>query len=243
MTSISPAPSVSKLILGFGLLVLAGTHARAEADDYYISFAGSFNSSTTLQGPTYGSTGAKGIVFTTGTGQSSYDFDTIAFDFVGNGGTLGATYSFTIDLRAVNGSNLPTTTVYAGDVVSFTMPVSGSSNFQVSFGASDLANISSYSMAANTTYSLMFYASKDGASQASSAFALRRSSVGAYTTQDGFSVVQSISSVGGTPGTYSGVYGVHIGTVAVPEPASVSLLAGAAVLGAVALRRRARRAQ
>lgn len=240
MTTISPPSSVLKRFLGLGLLVLGTAQAHAATEDYYISFAGLLNGSTSINGATYASTAAKGLVFTTGSGQSTYDFDTIDFDFINNTGTQGATYSFTLDLRAVDGSNLPTTTVYAADVVSFTMPVGGSTNFQVGFGASDLANISSYAMSASTTYALMIYASKDGSSVSSNAFALRRNGSGVYTTQDGFSVVHSLSSVGGTPGTYAGAYGINIGTVAIPEPASFAMLAGVAVLGAVALRRRRR---
>ncbi len=84
------------------------------------------------------------------------------------------------------------TTVYASDVISFTLPSTTNTNFDVNLNEAQIPNIANYTLQANTAYALILY-------KANRVFAIRRTTGytsstvnSAYTVTNGFNVLNTL---------------------------------------------------
>lgn len=101
-----------------------------------------------------------GIAFTTG---SSGPFDIDWIDLGLNSSTsTAASASLTVALRDTSSttaySAVASTTEYAKDTVNFTKPTTTSTTFTLNLTSAMLPNVSAFSLQANTSYALIFYA-------------------------------------------------------------------------------------
>lgn len=181
-----------------------------------------------------------GVTFLTGpSGPFNIDWVTIEL-------TSGVTGAGTFKL-AIHNTDSTTpyvgvagSTAYATDTVSFTRPATINTPFLLTLRASDIPNVSGYSMLANTGYSLILY-------NANGSVALRRTQGLAdgttnafYNVSNGFTALDTFRNntpnYSNTAGSYVG-FQIAFGQTVVPEP-STWALGGIATILCVALRKR-----
>ena len=152
--------------------------------------------------------------------------------------------SFKLSLR-----NTTNTTAYSAaagatelavDTVNFTMPTTTSTQAPLDLRAADIPNITNYTMAASTSYSLIIY-------NASATFAIERHSGYAqnttnnfYTVSDGFTALNTFrnnNTYNNNPSSYPSLPFSFGNTVNVPEPSTWAL----GGIGTLVLALRARR--
>lgn len=178
-----------------------------------------------------------GVAFKTGS-SGGYSMDWAAIG-LNSSSQSGGTASFTISLRNTTNdaaySAVAGTTIFAEDVVSFSLPATTSTSFILNLTDADIPNISSYAMAANTSYALILYAP-------SRAIGLQRrtgfsngTTNDQYTVNSGFSALDTFrnNSANYTNSTNSyPTLDISFGENTVPEPTSLvlTMLAGGVML-------------
>jgi len=191
------------------------------------------NSNASVQPFTYG------VVFMTGT-LGPYSMDWLQIGLNTSSITAGSA-SFRISLRDATSttpySAVAGSTTLASDTVSFTMPTTIATNFNLFLSAADIPNISAFDMGASTGYSLFLdSASVNFGIQRTTGFAVNTTN-DYYTVSEGFTALNTLrnnSMYSNTTGSYP-TLAVSFG--AVPEPSTVSLFG---VGLAMVLRRRRR---
>ena len=194
----------------------------------YVSLPTATNSSATiLTNPAY--TSNLGYAFKTGS-SGTYDIDWVNLQLTSSQAS-GSTGTFKIAIHGTDNetaySAVPSSTEYATDTVSFTTPGTANTPFLLELTSADIPNISSYSLQANTAYSLFLY-------NASSAIALRRlTGLANGTTNDEYDVTNGFTMLdtfrNNTPnytngtGSYPALPISFGTTVAVPEPSVLAL--------------------
>jgi hypothetical protein len=186
-----------------------------------------------------------GVSFMTGSSSPFY-MDNLLVRLNTSTVTSGSA-SFNVALRNVTQNGTPYlavagSTELAVDTVTFTMPTTFSTNFNMFFDATDLANISNYAMQSNTAYALIFYnASAPIGIQSTTGYA-QNTTNDYYYTSEGFVALNTFrnnTTWTNSPGSYptlSIVFGSS--SSAVPEPSTYGLALGGLALVAVALKRR-----
>ena len=136
--------------------------------------------------------------------------------------------SLTIALRNTTNdvaySAVAGTTEYAVDTVNFTLPNTSNTSFTLGLTSADIPNIASYSMSADTSYSLILYA-------ASVAFGMSRHTGYAqnttndyYTVSEGFTALDTFrNNVPNYTNTTNSYPSLMISFGAVPEPSTMLL--------------------
>ena len=191
------------------------------------------NSNASVQPFTYG------VVFMTGT-LGPYSMDWLQIGLNTSSITAGSA-SFRISLRDATSttpySAVAGSTTLASDTVSFTMPTTTATNFNLLLSTADIPNISAFDMSASTGYSLFLdSASVNFGIQRTTGFAVNTTN-DHYTVSEGFTALNTLrnnSMYNNSPGSYP-TLAVSFG--AVPEPSAFSLLG---VGLAMVLRRRRR---
>jgi hypothetical protein len=195
----------------------------------YVSLPTATNSSATiLTNPAY--TSNLGYAFKTGS-SGAYDIDWVNLQLTSSQAS-GSTGTFMIAIHGTDNetaySAVPSSTAYATDTVNFTSLGPGQ-NFLLELTSADIPNISSYSLQANTAYSLFLYNAST-----SNAIALRRlTGLANGTTNDEYDVTNGFTMLdtfrNNTPNYTNGTgsypaLSISFGTtVAVPEPSVLAL--------------------
>jgi hypothetical protein len=222
--------TVTKIFLG--LIFLPWVAGAANVTWFGPSSASSSNAS--VQPFNYG------VVFMTGT-LGPYSMDWLQIGLNTSSITAGSA-SFRISLRDATSttpySAVAGSTTLASDTVSFTMPTTTATNFNLLLSTADIPNISAFDMSASTGYSLFLdSASVNFAIQRTTGFAVNTTN-DYYTVSEGFSALNTLrnnSMYNNSTGSYP-TLAVSFG--AVPEPSAFSLLAFG--LGALTMMRRRR---
>lgn len=157
--------------------------------------------------------------------------------------------SFRLSLRNTNNSTaysaVAGSTELAGDNVTFTSTTNTNTDFTLTLRAADIPNITNYTMAASTAYSLIIY-------NASAAYGLQRTTGYAngttnsfYTVSNGFTALDTFrnntANYTNTTNSYPTLFFSFGQTTQVPEPSTYALGAIATgVMGFVARRRKAK---
>lgn len=157
--------------------------------------------------------------------------------------------SFRLSLRNTTNSTaysaVAGATELAGDNITFTAPTTTSTDFTLTLRAADIPNITNYTLAASTAYSLIIY-------NASAAYGLQRTTGYAngttnsfYTVSNGFTALDTFrnntANYTNTTNSYP-TLAISFGQT-VPEPSTYALGAIATgVMSFVARRRKARQA-
>jgi hypothetical protein len=149
----------------------------------------------------------------------------------------GGTASFTISLRDTTNdtaySAVAGTTVFASDVVSFSLPSTTATSFTLNLTAADIPNISSYAMAANTSYALILFApSRAIGLQRTTGFA-NGTTNNNYTVNSGFTALDTFRN--NAPNYSNAVNSfptldISFGENTIPEPATNMLTALAGII-------------
>lgn len=186
-----------------------------------------------------------GVAFTTGS-ASTFKMDWVKLILNTSNYTSGSG-SFKLSLR-----NTTNTTAYSAaagatelavDTVNFTMPTTTATPFSLDLRAADIPNITNYTMAASTSYSLIIY-------NASAAFAIERHSGYAqnttnnfYTVSNGFTALNTFrnnNTYSNNPSSFPSLPFSFGNTVAVPEPSTWAMCGLCTlVLGGLARRKKA----
>lgn len=186
-----------------------------------------------------------GVAFTTGS-ASTFKMDWVKLILNTSAITSGSG-SFKLSLR-----NTTNTTAYSAaagatelavDTVNFTMPTTIATPFPLDLRAVDIPNITNYTMAASTSYSLIIY-------NASAAFAIQRRTGYAqnttnnfYTVSNGFTALNTFrnnATYTNTTNSYPSLPFSFGNTVNVPEPSTWAMCGlGTLVLGGLARRKKA----
>ena len=217
------------LSLAVSLLFLTGP---AFAVTTWVTPSGAANSNVNFPGGT-NYTNNLGIVFKTGSaGPFSMDWLTLGLNTstVSTGGTV----SLNVALRNATDSTpylgVAGTTEYALDTVSFTIPGTTSTSFDLELDSSDLLNVSAYELQADTAYALLFYAPTKSIGFQRRTGLAEGTTNDYYTTTEGFAVLDTFrNNIANYKNTLISFPTLAISfgeTSAVPEPGqSVALTA------------------
>jgi hypothetical protein len=179
-----------------------------------------------------------GVAFKTGpSGAYSMDWATIGLNTSAVSG--GGSVSLKIALYTTNNdtaySAVAGNSSYAIDEVSFIIPATTSTSFDLDLTAADIPNISSYEMAADTAYALILYAPSRNIGLQRRTGYTNGTTNNMYTVSSGFSALDTLRN---NTANYSNnansfpTLDISFGANAVPEPASMvlSMLAGGMIL-------------
>jgi hypothetical protein len=209
----------------------------------YVSLPTATNGSSTI--PTSTSyTSNLGYAFKTGP-SGSFDIDWVKLKLTSS--TASGSGTFKIAIHGTDNdtaySAVASSTAYATDTVSYTLPGTSNTPFVLDLTAADLPNITGYSLLSNTAYSLFVYNSSGG-------LALRRvQGLANGTTNDEYDVTNSFTMLdtfrnntpnytnnAGPPASYV-AFPISFGTTeAIPEPSALALFS--IFVGGGLLRRR-----
>lgn len=183
-----------------------------------------------------------GIAFTTGS-SGPFDIDWINLGLNTSTSTAGSA-SLTVALRnttnLVPAGTVAGTTAWATDAVNFNKPTTTSTAFTVNLTSAMLTNISEFSLQANTSYALIFYAPTVSIGMG------RRTGYGdgvtKYTVTNGFTMLNTFrnnSKYSNASGSFPSL-AISFGATAadpspVPEPSTLAI--GALFVGGGLLRR------
>lgn len=175
----------------------------------YVRASMAVASYVTLNSATYSATGAKSIVFISGS-AGGYRIKTFAMYMRTYGGALTDQYSMKIDLRGVTGI-LPSTTVHATTTVYFYPPTIASTVWKLTFNETAMGAIATTSLTASTKYSFSLYNLRLVSTAAlTSNIALGSSATAASTTvtySSGFSNASFVSASIAFSGSYYVLFG------------------------------------
>lgn len=199
----------------------------------YIAPSESRNSGATWSAVNGTYTQNYGIAFMTGS-AGPFDIDWINFHLFTNSITSG-TGSLTVALRNTNNTNaysaVAGTTEYAKDTVSFLMPTTTSTFFDLNLTAQQLANISAYSLQPNTAYSLIAYAPSANFAIARTTGYAENTTNTKYDVTNGFIMLDTFRNNSpnytNSANSYPSLqisFGADPGAAAVPEPGMFSAL-------------------
>ena len=246
--NISSGMSTSSLICGaafgnavFALMVFGAFASSAlGATVAYVSLPTAANGSSTI--PTSAAyTSNLGYAFKTGS-SGTFDIDWVNLQLTS--GVSSGSGTFKIAIHGTNNdtaySAVASSTAYATDTVSYTTPATSNTPFSLQLTATDLPNISVYSLQSNTAYSLFVYNS-------SGSLALRRvqgladgTTNDAYDVTNGFTMLDTFRNntpnYTNAPASYV-AFPISFGTTqAIPEPSALALFS--LIVGCGLLRRR-----
>lgn len=139
-------------------------------------------------------------------------------------------------LHATNNSTaysaIATSTAYATDTVTFTMPTSTSTAFKLELTGTDLPNITNYAMSQATNYALILYAPSVNIGMQRRTGYANGTTNGSYTVSEGFSMLDTFRN---NSANYSNsassfpsldlAFGYLTGAQSVPAPIGVAGLA------------------
>ena len=156
--------------------------------------------------------------------------------------------TFKIALHATNNttaySAVATSTAYATDLVSFTMPTTTSTSFTLNLTAAQLPNLSAFAMQSNTAYALILYAPSVNIGIGRHTGYANSTTNTFYTVTNGFTMLDTFRNNVKYQNNASSFpslgisFGATTGASAVPEPGTM-LMSGLIGLGLVyRLRRR-----
>jgi hypothetical protein len=170
-----------------------------------------------------------GYAFKTGS-SGPFDIDWVKLELTSS--TASGSGTFKIAIHGTNNdtaySAVASSTAYATDTVSYTLPGTSSMPFVLELTAADLPNISVYQLLSNTAYSLFVYNSSGNA------LALRRvQNLADGTTNDEYDVTNGFTMLdtfrnntpnyNNTTGSYV-AFPISFGTMeAIPEPSTLAL--------------------
>jgi len=132
-------------------------------------------------------------------------------------------------------SAVASATAYATDVVTFTMPTTTSTAFELSLGTLDIPNIAGYSLQSNSAYSLILYAPNVNIGVQRTTGISNGATNSSYTVSNGFTMLDTFrnnSANYSTSGTSFPTIGLSFGmtpaaTSAAPSPLPIlGVLAG-----------------
>ena len=150
--------SILSLLTLASLTTLGGT-ANAALVTYFEPTDAS-NSNATFSSINTSYTTNYGVAFKTGSDSAGYALDWVT---LGLNSSSFAGESRTVNLALRNATSdtpyvgVAGTTEYAVDTLSFTLPVTGATSFDLELTASEIPNIAGYTMAADTAYTLILY--------------------------------------------------------------------------------------
>lgn len=220
---------MNHLSLAASFLFLTGP---AFAVTTWVTPSGAANSNVNFPG---GSTYSNnfGIVFKTGSaGPFSMDWLTLGLNSSSVAG--GPTVSLKVALRNATSSTaylgVAGTTEYALDTVSFTLPGTTATNFNLELDFADLLNVSAYELQADTAYALLFYAPSHSIGFQRRTGHANGTTNNYYTTTEGFAVLDTFrnnsANYQNNTTSFPSLAISFGGTSAVPEPGqSVALTA------------------
>lgn len=170
-----------------------------------------------------------GVAFKTGSsGAYSMDWATLGLNTSSASGGGSVTLKIALH-NTTNGtaySAAAGTSSYAMDEVSFMIPATTSTSFDLNLTAADIPNISSYEMAADTTYALILYApSRTIGLQRRTGYA-NGTTNNMYTVSSGFSALDTFRNNAANYSNNSNSFptlAISFGANAVPEPTSMVL--------------------
>ncbi|MCX7110967.1 MAG: PEP-CTERM sorting domain-containing protein [Proteobacteria bacterium] len=188
-----------------------------------------------------------GVAFKTGPG-SSYSLDWVKLGL--NTSTVSGGPSATVKLALHNTTNdiaysaVAGSTVYAVDTLSFTLPTTTATSFDLNLDASQMPNVSNYVMSGNTAYSLILYNPSVTLGLTRRTGYANGTTNAAYTVGDGFTALDTFrnnaANYTNTANSYP-TLSISFGkTQSVPEPPSLALVASAIAAWWLVARRRGR---
>jgi len=188
-----------------------------------------------------------GVAFKTGPG-SSYSLDWVTLRL--NSSIVSGGPSATVKLALHNTTNaiaysaVAGSTAYAVDTLSFTLPTTTSTFFDLNLDASQMPNVSNYVMSGNTAYSLILYDPFVAFAVARQTGYTNGTTNAAYTVGDGFTALDTFrnnaANYTNTANSYP-TLSISFGeTQSVPEPPSLALVASAIAAWWLVARRRGR---
>lgn len=222
---------------------LAGNAAYAVPVTWFAPTAGPNSNASFPGGTAY--TNNFGVAFKTGP-DSSYSLDWVKLGLNTSTVSGGGNATVKLALRNTTSANAYSAaagaTEYALDTISFTLPSSTSTNFDVYLDASLIPNLASYVMSGNTAYSLIAYSPSVGFAMGRTTGYTSGTTNNFYTVGAGFTALgtlrNNIPNYSNNANSYPTVQ-ISFGSLApVPEPASSALaVGGIAGLWLVARRR------
>ena len=188
-----------------------------------------------------------GIAFKTGS-SGPFNIDWIEIGLNTSGVTSGSA-SLTMALRNTSNSTpysaVAGATEYAKDTVTFSMPTTTGTYFDLSLSSASLPNISSYAMQSNTAYALILYAPTVNIALGRKTGYANGTTNNFYTVTNGFTMLDTFRSNSANYSNNSSSYptlDISFGATttpppAVPEPTSMAIFG----LGALGMAYRNRR--
>lgn len=252
----STHPFMNKASLGHAILTLMAFWAGASsALGSIVTYVTPTNPSNSNANPPGGVsyTSNFGYAFTTGT-SGLFDIDWVNLDLSTSALTTGSG-SITVAVHAASNSTaysaVASSTAFATDTVSFTMPGTTATNFTLNLTATELPNIAAYQLQPSTSYALILYNFPGIGLQRTSGLANGTTNDN-YTVSNGFAMLDTFrnnTANYANNATSRPTIGISFGSfgsvaAATPEPAGF-LLGGVPALAGVGalLRRRERPAQ
>ena len=175
-----------------------------------------------------------GVAFKTGPG-SSYSLDWVKLGLSSSGvsGGPGATVKLALHntTNAIAYSAVAGSSELAVDTLSFTLPTTTATSFDLNLDASQIPNVSNYVMSGNTAYSLSLYNPSVNLGMMRQTGYANGTTNAAYTVGDGFTALDTFRN---NTANYSNsttsfpTLDIYFGkTQSVPEPPSLALVASA----------------
>ncbi|MEN9776775.1 MAG: hypothetical protein RJB04_530 [Verrucomicrobiota bacterium] len=179
---------VTLLAVSFGLL-----SAASAANIAWIAPTDAMNSNANWSAVNGTYTQNFGIAFTTGANApGKIDWLTLGLN---TSGVTSGSASLTVALRNTTNSTpysaVAGTTEHAADVISFSMPTTTSTAFNLNLTASDLPNLTRYALQANTAYALVLYAPSANIGLMRKTGYLNGTTNGAYDVSNGFTMLDT----------------------------------------------------
>lgn len=188
-----------------------------------------------------------GVAFETGS-NSGYSLDWVKLNLNSSTVTGGGNATFKLALRnttnATAYSAVAGTTEYAVDTISFTLPSTTSTAFDLNLDASLIPNVASYVMSGNTAYSLILYSPSVNIGMGRHTGYANGTTNNFYTVGEGFTALDTFRNNSPNYQNTSSSFptlGISFGsTESVPEPPPLALAVGGIVGWRLMARRRGR---
>lgn len=189
-----------------------------------------------------------GVAFTTG--SSTYQMDWVKLGLNTSGVTAGSA-TLTVALHATTNSTpysaVATSTAYATDVVTFSMPTTSSTAFDLNLTSANLPNITGYTMSASTSYALILYAPSVNIGMMRRTGYANGTTNNFYTVSNGFTALDTFrnnsANYTNTTNSYPSLAIAFGETVSVPEPSTWATAGIASLIFGYTARRRGQKAK